>query len=213
MFSAWNKARNKTIHVYGPRGTELMVKHLFEAYERDIWYRLNETELTVEQLMNIRKMVQVHDVEPGLVYLADDWMVAAEYVEHGHGLGLSREEWPCLAYRITDGEDSVVITGDAVYSERLVNFAGDADLLVMCCYYAGEEIIDHDTELIAKHVLMSSVDAGKIANEAVVGKMALVHIREKPKELLESMLEDIRKDFDGEVVVGEDLLLVLDSSN
>lgn len=190
-----------------------MVKHLFEAYERDIWYRLNETELTVEQLMNIRKMVQVHDVEPGLVYLADDWMVAAEYVEHGHGLGLSREEWPCLAYRITDGEDSVVITGDAVYSERLVNFAGDADLLVMCCYYAGEEIIDHDTELIAKHVLMSSVDAGKIANEAVVGKMALVHIREKPKELLESMLEDIRKDFDGEVVVGEDLLLVLDSSN
>lgn len=213
LFAAWNKARNKTIHVFGPRGTELMVKHLFEAYERDIWYRLNETELTIEELIPIRDMVQVHDVEPGLVYLNDEWMVAAEYVEHGHGLGMTKEEWPCLAYRITDGEDSVVITGDAVYSERLVNFAGDTDLLVMCCYYAEAEITDHDTELIAKHVLMSSRDAGKVAEKAVAGKMALVHIREKPKELLDSMIEDIKKDYTGEVVIGEDLLVVLDSSD
>lgn len=213
LFAAWNKARNQTIHVYGPRGTELMVKHLFEAYERDIWYRLSETELTVENLMDIREMVEVQDVEPGLVYMCDEWMVAAEYVEHGHALGLSRDEWPCLAYRITDGEDSVVVTGDAVYSERLVNFSGDADLLVACCYYAEAEITDHDTELIAKHVLMSSGEAGRLADKAVVGKLALVHIREKPKALLDSMIDDIKKRYDGEVVVGEDLLAVLDSSN
>jgi ribonuclease Z len=209
LFAAWNKARNKTIHVFGPRGTMRMVENLFNAYERDIWYRLSETELTVERLMDIRDMIKVKDVEPGLVYLGEEWMVAAEYVDHGHGLGLEREEWPCLAYRITDGDDSVVVTGDAVYSERLVNFSADADALVMCCYYAGEEIVDHDTELIAKYVLMSSLDAGKVAAEAHVHKMALVHIREKPKKLLDAMLDEIKKDYDGEVVIGEDLLKVL----
>ena len=209
LFAAWNKARNKTIHVYGPRGTKRMVENLFKAYERDIWYRLSETELTVEKLMDIKDMVKVQDVDPGLVYLGEKWMVAAEYVDHGHGLGMSREDWPCLAYRITDGDDSVVITGDAVYSEKLVNFAGDANALVMCCYYAGEEIVDHDTEIIAKYVLMSSRDAGKVAAKAFVHKMALVHIREKPQELLDAMIDEIKKDFDGEVVIGEDLLQIL----
>jgi ribonuclease Z len=102
-----------------------------------------------------------------------------------------------------------VITGDAVYSEKLVNFAGDANVLVMCCYYAGEEIIDHDTEIIANYVLMSSRDAGKVAAKAFVHKMALVHIREKPQELLDAMIDEIKKDFDGEVVIGEDLLQIL----
>lgn len=209
LFAAWNKARNKTIRVYGPKGTEEMVENLFKAYERDIWYRLSETELTVEKLMDIKDMVKVHDIESGLIYHGEDWMVTAEYVDHGHGLGLSREEWPCLAYRITDGENSVVITGDAVYSEKLVNFAGDANALVMCCYYAGDEIVDHDTELIAKYVLMSSRDAGKVAAMAFVHKMVLVHIREKPQELLDAMVIEIKKDFDGEVVIGEDLLQIL----
>ncbi len=45
LFAAWNKARNETIRVYGPEGTRVMVGHLFEAYERDIGYRLRETEL------------------------------------------------------------------------------------------------------------------------------------------------------------------------
>ena len=209
LFAAWNKARNKTIHVYGPRGTRKMVNHLFEAYERDIWYRMSETELTVEKLIDIRDMVVVHDVEPGMIYRGDDWMVSAEYVEHGHGLGLSREDWPCLAYRISEGENSVVISGDAVYSKRLIRFSKDADVLVMCCYFAGEEVKDHDTRLIAERVLMSSLDAGRIAAEANVGKMALVHIREKPQRLLDAMVEEIGKDYDGEVIIGEDLLEIM----
>ena len=209
LFAAWNKARNKTIHVYGPRGTRKMVNHLFEAYEKDIWYRMSETKLTVEKLIDIREMVIVHDVEPGMVCQGDKWMVSAEYVEHGHGLGLSVEDWPCLAYRITEGERSLVISGDAVYSSKLIQFSKDADALVMCCYFAGEEVNDHDTRLIAEHVLTSSLDAGRIAAEAHVGKMALVHIKEKPQRLLDAMVDDIKKDYDGEVIVGEDLLKIM----
>ena len=32
LFAAWNKARNKTIKVFGPKGTSEMLGHLFNAY-------------------------------------------------------------------------------------------------------------------------------------------------------------------------------------
>lgn len=206
LFAAWNKARNQTIHVYGPKGIDKTVEHLFEAYERDIWYRLSETELTHEKLVNIREMVQVHVVEPGLVCDGDGWRLTAASVDHGHGLGLSRDEWECIAYRVESDGKSVVISGDAVYSPSLINLAKEADTLVMCCYLSGEEIKDHDTELISRYVLNSSMEAGKIASEAGVKCIALVHIREKPKRLLDAMIDEIRRDFDGEIIVGEDLL-------
>ncbi len=80
--------------------------------------------------------------------------------------------------------------------------------MIMCCYLAGEEINDHDTSLISEHVLMSSLDAGKVAAMAGVDKLVLVHIREKSQELLQSMVTDIEKDYDGEIIIGEDLLKV-----
>lgn len=206
LFAAWNKARNQTINVYGPKGTDAMVRHLFEAYERDIWYRLSETELTHEKLIDIRDMVKVSEVGAGLVCKGVDWEVYAEDVDHGHGLGLHREDWGSLAYRVESKGKSVVISGDAVKSPSLINFARNTDALVMCCYLSGEEIIDHDTELISKHVLNSSLEAGKIAKEAEVKRIALVHIREKPKRLLNAMKKEIKADFDGDVIIGEDLL-------
>ncbi|TRO50601.1 MBL fold metallo-hydrolase [Candidatus Bathyarchaeota archaeon] len=206
LFAAWNKARNKTIHVYGPKGTEAMVRHLFEAYERDIWYRLSETVLTHEKLVDIRNMVQVHDVGAGVVVEGTNFRVTAVDVDHGHGLGLSRDDWACLAYRVESKGSSVVISGDAVYSPSLIDIARDADALVMCCYLSGEEIKDHDTELITRYVLNSSLGAGKIAHEANVKLIALIHIREKPDRLLEAMKTEIGRDFDGNIVVGEDLL-------
>ena len=206
LFAAWNLARNKTIHVYGPKGTEAMVRHIFDAYERDIWYRLSETVLTHEKLVDIREMVEVHDVRAGLVLESVNWRVTAADVDHGNGLGLSREEWACLAYRVESRGQTVVISGDAVYSPSLIEIAREADTLVMCCYLSGEEIRDHDTELITKYVLNSSLMAGKIAKEANVKQIALIHLREKPQRLLDAMKDEIKIDFDGIVVVGEDLL-------
>jgi len=206
LFAAWNKARNETIRVFGPEGTRKMVGHLFEVYERDISYRLRETELTVERLMDIREMVEVVDTGPGLVRSGNSWSVSAEYVDHGHHLGFTTEDWPCLGYRVEAGEKVVAVSGDAVDSPGLIGLASGADLLVQCCYLAGEEIVDDDLRLIADHVLASSTIVGKIAEKAGVKRLVLVHIKEKSDELLKSMAEEIERDFDGEVIVGEDLM-------
>ena len=205
LFAAWNLARNKVINVFGPKGTAHIIKRLFEAYEKDIWYRLSETELLKENLIDIHDMVKVHEIEDGFVHEDKKWRVIAGDVDHGHGLGLKRGDWGSLAYRVEANGESVVISGDAVYSPRILKIAREADTLVMCCYLSGDEIVNHDTELISKHVLCSSLDAGKIAKEAGVKKIVLVHIREKPQQLLDAMVKEVRNDFDGEIVIGEDL--------
>jgi ribonuclease BN (tRNA processing enzyme) len=183
-----------------------MMGHIFEAYSKDIWYRLNETALTHQKLGDIRGLVEVKEVEPGAVSDNGEWMISAKYVNHGHGLGLSRRDWPCLAYRVTSDGTSVVFSGDAVSSSDLVGFSRDASVLVLCCYLAGREIIDHDSKLISQHVLNSSLDAGRIAADANVGKLVLNHIREKSDDLLDSMVVDVKRDYNGTVILGSDLL-------
>ena len=61
----------------------------------------------------------------------------------------------------------------------LQRIASGADLLVQCCYLAGEELVDDDLRLIADHVLASSSTVGRIAVRAGVKRLVLVHIKEK----------------------------------
>jgi len=104
------------------------------------------------------------------------------------------------------GGKAVAISGDAVDSPGLRRLAREADVLVQCCYLAGAEIISPDLELISRHVLASSTMVGRIAEKAKVGKLILTHIREKPPQMLLVMAKDVRRDFEGELVIGEDLL-------
>jgi ribonuclease BN (tRNA processing enzyme) len=99
-----------------------------------------------------------------------------------------------------------VFSGDAVSSPNLIEFSRDADVLVLCCYLAGCEVVDDDTKLISRHVLNSGLDAGRIAADANVKTLVLNHIREKSDERLEGMVAEIKRDYDGGVLVGSDLL-------
>jgi len=207
LFAAWNKGRGDVIRVFGPKGTAEIVSSLVnEVYAADVRYRLTETELTDENLRHINEMIVVKDVDPGLVHDSGSWRVYTEHVDHGHALGMTQEEWPSLGYRVEAEGKVVTISGDSVECPGLQRLAMDADLLIQCCYLASEEIIDGDLKLIADHVLASSSMAGKIAARSGVGKMVLHHIKEKPAEMLRSMAEDIRRDYDGSVVIGEDLM-------
>jgi ribonuclease Z len=207
LFAAWNKGRGDIIRVFGPKGTSEIVRKLIDdVYFADVKYRLAETVLTDENLRHIREMIIAKDVGPGLVYNSGSWQVYTEHVEHGHALGMSQEEWPSLGYRTEAEGKTIAISGDAVECSGLQKLAWGADLLLQCCYLASAEIVDSDLRLIADHVLASSSMVGKIATNARVGRLVLNHIKEKPMELLRSMTEDIRSDYDGPVVIGEDLM-------
>ena len=207
LLTAWNNGRTQPLLVYGPKGSKKIVNGLLDTiYAPDISFRLTEAELTKHKLADIRKMVQVQEVRPGLVHKEASWKVSTDYVEHGHGLGITRDEWTCLGYRIEIGEQVITISGDTVDCPGIRRLAQDADLLIMCSYLAESEIDTPETALIANHILASPSAAGRIASEAGVGRLVLTHIREKSDSLLQTMVNDSAHYFSGKVTIGQDLM-------
>jgi hypothetical protein len=79
--------------IYGPPGSASIVDRLFDkVFAIDIGFAL----LGAKDGADIRKLVQAQEVSLGLVHANDHWRVLAECVDQGNGLGLSREDWPCL---------------------------------------------------------------------------------------------------------------------
>ena len=205
LLTSWHNGREQPLNIYGPPGTAGIVAALFEhVYARDIAFTLfNE-----DDVVDIRKLVQITEVTAGLVYDSGRWKVVAEYVDHGYSLGLSQEDWPCLGYRIEAEGKVIALSGDTVDCDGLDRLAQGADCLVQCCYLAEAEITDPAFVHLAKHVIASSGQVGKIAARNEVRRLVLTHIRPKSETMLRSLAQDVRNAYSGEVFLGEDLMVI-----
>ena len=121
--SGWLYGRKVPMNVYGPQGTEEMMRHFTEAYAWDIRYR---------------KIVGVHpqgaellaqDVEPGVIFNREGVKVTAFEVEHmpidvetGELLGLDGQT---IGFRIDYAGRSVLFSGDTrTTEESIINDIG-----------------------------------------------------------------------------------------
>ncbi|RMG01919.1 MAG: MBL fold metallo-hydrolase [Nitrospirae bacterium] len=99
------------------------------------------------------------------------------------------------AYRITEGERSVVITGDADLDDALVRFASGADLIVADSSTTSEgKMKGH----------MSSREAGRLAAKGGAGRLLLSHIYPFFDE--KRAVSEVRESFGGEVLIAYDLM-------
>ncbi len=98
-----------------------------------------------------------------------------------------------IAYRL-DGEDGdFVYTGDTEYSESVVELARGAHTLLTECSFP-------DASPVPGHLTPSG--AARIASEAGVERVVLTHIYPAAEEL--DLPAEIRRRYDGEVIVAED---------
>jgi ribonuclease BN (tRNA processing enzyme) len=205
LLTAWHNGRETPLNIYGPHGTaEIVATLLGQVYARDIAFAL----FNVADAVDIRDLVQVTEITSGWAQDSGKWKVFAEYVDHGNSSGLSHEEWPCFGYRLEAEGKVIAISGDTVACEGLDRLAQDADVLIQCCYLAEDEITTPASERQARYVIASSGQVGKIATRAKVKKLVLTHIRRKSEAMMRSLIEDVRKDYKGELVVGEDLTVI-----
>jgi ribonuclease Z len=209
LMSAWNNGRTRPLPVFGPPGTVKIVDALLGVvYAADATFRLREAAVNEETLEPITAMVDVHDIDSGMIYTTDDIRVATAEVDHGDSLGLPADSWKALGYRVSSRAGTVAFSGDAVASPGLRSLADGADILVMCCYLATEEIDSPELEYLASNVLASAPQVGPIAAEAKVKHLVLTHLRQKSSDLLASIRRDVGHDFDGVVTLGADLLAI-----
>ncbi|MCK4349960.1 MAG: MBL fold metallo-hydrolase [Candidatus Krumholzibacteria bacterium] len=97
------------------------------------------------------------------------------------------------AYRLDYQGSSVVFTGDTGYTRSIVELANGADLLVAECSFP-------DDRAMKGHLTPSS--AGRIAVEAGVGRIVLVHLYPSMEEA--AAIEGVKRIYDGPVEVASD---------
>jgi len=115
----------------------------------------------------------------------DGFQISTKTLEHHDG---------GMGYRIiTPGGNVVVYSGDTDYCNEIIELAKDADLLMLDCSFP-------DTIKMKGH--LSPTTAGKAAQKANVKKLVFLHMY--PICDQHDLLTPCRKEFKGEVLVGED---------
>jgi ribonuclease Z len=186
--------RAESLELYGPPGLRAMTSHLMAAYAEDMQIRLQGLEPAVRQAY----VVHAHEVRPGEIYRDEQVRVTAIAVAHG--------SWKnAYGYRFDAKDRSIVFSGDTTYTEALARACNGCDILVHEVYSAaGLAARTPDWQRYHKAFHTSAVDLGKLAAAARPKKLVLYHqlpMGQKPEELV----EEIRRNFNGEIIYGNDL--------
>jgi ribonuclease BN (tRNA processing enzyme) len=220
----WTDGRVDPARVIGPYGTERMVAAALEFARANTEIRLADEDRSVLP-GDIFSAEDIRATEAPTEVFADD-RVTVSSVENTHFPESAKERFPyrAVSYRFDARDRSITISGDTAYSKNLVRLAEGSDVFVC-------ETIEVETmranfeqrvaagayadnpEGIWKHIVethSSTEDAGRMAAEAGVGTLVLTHLvpgalADLPDSLY---LEGVRRRFDGEVIVGRDLMVI-----
>jgi ribonuclease BN (tRNA processing enzyme) len=184
-----------------------MTQSFFDMNEYDIATRIaDEGRVPLEPLITPREVTG-----DGLLFEDENLRVTAALVDHPPVV-------PALAYRFDGPDRSIVISGDTRPSDNLIELARGADVLVHEVLYdsaavdrlvAGLPNASRLKESIMAHHTTAN-EVGRVAQAAGVNTLVLSHFvpAEDPTITEDMWLDAVRRDFDGRIVVGRDLLVI-----
>jgi len=215
MLQHWTSVgTEEPLQIYGPTGVEEVVAGYVAAYQLDKVYRLEHHGEDVMPPSGFGGVANTFDLGDDLmssevVYSAGDVEVIAFNVDHP-------PVKPAVGYRVNYKGRSVVITGDTIYSDSLIQHAMGADLLVsdalnhkisQMVSNAGEDT-DNNLSSVTEDIQESHIDpedAARVAKGAGVKMLLTTHILPPiPELLINPYLRDARAIFPGEVRMAND---------
>jgi len=186
--------REEALRVWGPRGTENMTNHILAAYTEDIGVRLHGGEPAIPGAYE----VAVNEYKAGEIYKDHDVRVTAFEVTHGkwkHAYGL----------RFETKDRVIVFSGDTTYCENLIENARGCDVLVHeVCSTTGLAKRTPEWQAYHSSYHTPGPDVGRVAS-LVKPKLLLLYHMLPFGETEESVLEEVRSTYEGEIRIANDL--------
>ena len=220
MLKRWTGGSNKSsLEVFGPAGVETVVEGFNRAYSLDSEYRILHHGPETVPPTGAGGLARPFHFPPGknetVIIDADGLRVTAFQVEHA-------PVKPAVGYRFDYKGRSVVISGDTIPCQSLIDQARGADLLVQEALQPAmvgilrdlaQKLGRHTTARIMGDIMQyhtSPEDAAKMAKEAGLQHLLLTHIIPPlPASILKAaFLGDARKFYQGPITIGEDGLLL-----
>lgn len=196
--------RKKPFEVWGPAGTAEMMQGIKTAYSWDIKTRIAEYPNA-----DSGTVINAQNINEGVVYDKDGIKITAFLVNHSDIIDSA------FGYRLDYRDHSVVISGDTRYSENLIKFSKNADVLI-------HEVIVVKEELLAKSALARKIvnfhttpaQAGKVFSLTKPQLAVYTHIAIPPIDpmaalpTINDIISETRKNYLGRLEVGEDLMTI-----
>ncbi|GGZ79147.1 MBL fold metallo-hydrolase [Paraglaciecola chathamensis] len=192
--------RSTAFNIYGPVGTLGLTKGLSAAYDADIVIRKNVEKAPASGIEFV-----VKEIEQGVIYEEDGIKITAFTVDHG-------AVKPAFGYRIDYDNRSVIISGDTRYSENLISYSKNTDLLIHEIATGDKRIFEQfpPAKAIFK-VHTSPADLLKIVDKVkpkltVVTHIMILETLKVPKLPLAVVAEMLNDKSGHEIVLGKDLM-------
>lgn len=195
ILTPWIIGREDPLDIYGPTGLDAMVQHLMAAYSEDLDIRING----LEKGNTTGYMVNIHEVEPGVIYRDDRVKVTAFKVKHG--------SWKrAFGYRFVTPDRVIVISGDLAPSESIVEHCNGCDVLVHEAYVvAGFKRSTEADQTYLKSFHTSTLELAELANRAKAKTLLIYHHVFFGRATEEELIEELESHFHGTVISGRDL--------
>jgi ribonuclease BN (tRNA processing enzyme) len=205
LLRAWLTGLKKPVDTYGPAPLEDMTRAYMRYMDWDIQLRISD-----ENRPPFAPLVRAHNIAgEGVIFQDENVKVTAVEVPHGAAK-------PSYAFRFDTPTRSIVFSGDTSRSSSLVRLAKGADILVHEVLNtegvdAAVGIAGVANEALKRHIIEAHTpteEVGQVARDAGVKKLVLTHFVpslpafDKP----EIWIQGVRKFYDGEIIVGQDLL-------
>jgi ribonuclease Z len=201
IVSSWHQGRNRPQRVYGPPGTRRYVEGLMALWGPELEQRIAHEHRPSTAALE----VEVAEFGAGRVFTLDALSVTAVEVDHQpveHAFGFIFEA----------SGARIVLSGDTRPCPALTRAAQGAGVLVHEVFVHREVPVveglrsaETVANVAAYHTLSDQV--GKVARKAGVGMLVLTHFV-PPGCDRGALLAEVAADFDGPVVLGEDLMTV-----
>ena len=188
---AWGN-RKVPLKVWGPEGTNQMVKYLPLAFATDIEVRSHSYPVEGVKLQSL-------EINEGFVFNNNGVKVSPFLVDHGG------EKLIALGYKIEYEGRSVVLSGDTRFNENVIKYGEKSDVLIL-------EVV---------HGMMDGMERPNLEritnNHTLPEQAGIVFYRSKPRLAVfthilllgnttsDEIIPATRKTYDGPLIVAEDL--------
>jgi ribonuclease BN (tRNA processing enzyme) len=220
LSSAWTAQRTEPINVYGPPGTEALIKATIAYYGLDAEIRIADGSRTVP----LDKVFFGHDVDAGPVYQDANVKVTAVENSHFHfrpgSPAYGRHK--SYSYRFATPDRVIVFTGDTGASDAVTALAKDADILVTEVVSVDDvqearirdgrwqvmserEQAEYIRHMVEEHLTPQQI--GTMAARAGVKTVILSHLTPRAgSDDYTPWADEVKKYFSGQVLVAKDLM-------
>jgi ribonuclease BN (tRNA processing enzyme) len=221
LTAEYNFNRTKPVNIYGPLGTETLLKAVMQTLS------VYSDVLTSEgrRTASVAKIFFGHDTGTGSIYQdANVKVTSAENSHFNFPLGAPvYGKYKSYAYRFEAPDRVIVFTGDTGPSVAVTELAKGADMLVseVCSVEEWKEqqiksgrwqsMTPEQQAASIRHMSeehLTPDEVGKMAARAGVKTVVLTHLpaTSDPKDDYKRFGEQVKKQFSGEVLVAKDLM-------